>query len=227
MWASSARYDVLGQEKGIDLTKHGGFFVADHVVYDKADFTKEMKIEFKHSGLDFNNPDDRKQFIETNPKYSEEWKKIPHFWLQDAQGNIYDPSGYIQFVKTGLSSDLDKSRYQPAKQGVAEGKLVESIVEYHGLTMDVKIDGANVDIRALDGGKQIGYVVFDRDGDRLIALDLSVNREFQRQKIATKMYDYVKSLGFIIYRSPNQLSRGKLFWDNSRGEKVKVWENKK
>lgn len=215
------------KKKGIDLTKHGGFFVADHVVYDKADFTKEMKIEFKHSGLDFNNPDDRKQFIETNPKYSEEWKKIPHFWLQDAQGNIYDPSGYIQFVKTGLSSDLDKSRYQPAKQGVAEGKLVESIVEYHGLTMDVKIDGANVDIRALDGGKQIGYVVFDRDGDRLIALDLSVNREFQRQKIATKMYDYVKSLGFIIYRSPNQLSRGKLFWDNSRGEKVKVWENKK
>lgn len=111
------------KKKGIDLTKHGGFFVADHVVYDKADFTKEMKIEFKHSGLDFNNPDDRKQFIETNPKYSEEWKKIPHFWLQDAQGNIYDPSGYIQFIKTGLSSDLDKSRYEPAKQGVAEGQL--------------------------------------------------------------------------------------------------------
>jgi GNAT superfamily N-acetyltransferase len=118
----------------------------------------------------------------------------------------------------------NRGTYDPSNNIVKE-QLQESIVEYHGLTMDVKIDGANVDIRALDGGKQIGYVVFDRDGDRLIALDLSVNREFQRQKIATKMYDYVKSLGFIIHRSPNQLSRGKAFWDNSRGEKVKVWED--
>lgn len=102
-----------------------------------------------------------------------------------------------------------------------------NLVDFNGLRMDVKIDGATVDIRALDGDKQIGYVIFDRDGDRLIALDLSVNHEFQRQKIATKMYDYVKSLGFIIHRSPNQLSRGKLFWDKSRGEKGKVWENKK
>jgi len=106
--------------KGIDLTRHEGYFVADTVVYDKADFTKEMKREFIEQGLDFNDPTARKQFIESNPKYSEEWKKIPHYWLQDKQGNIYDPTGYIQFVKTGLSSDLDKSRYKPIRQGVAE-----------------------------------------------------------------------------------------------------------
>jgi len=109
--------------KGIDLTRHQGYFVADNVVYDKADFTKEMKREFIKQGLDFNDPTARKQFIESNPKYSEEWKKIPHYWLQDKQGNIYDPTGYIQFVKTGLSSDLAKSRYTLIRQGVAEGKL--------------------------------------------------------------------------------------------------------
>jgi hypothetical protein len=34
----------------------------------------------------------------------------------------------------------------------------------------------------------------------------------------------VKSLGFTVKRSDNQLSRGKLFWDKSRGEEAKVWE---
>jgi hypothetical protein len=156
-------------------------------------------------------------------------KLEPGAWAHIVRGNS----------KLGGALTLDDSRHEikmvaPGKyvldritKGVAEEIIRESIVEYRGLTMNVKIDGANVDIRALDGGKQIGYVVFDRDGDRLIALDLSVNREFQRQKIATKMYDYAKSLGFIIHRSPNQLSRGKAFWDNSRGEKVKVWENNK
>ena len=70
-----------------------------------------MKREFAKQGLDFNDPTARKQFIESNPKYSEEWKKIPHYWLQDKQGNTYDPTGHIQFVKTGLSTDLDKDRY--------------------------------------------------------------------------------------------------------------------
>ena len=99
------------KQKGLELTRFGGYFVADNVVYDKADFTKEMKREFVKQGLDFNDPTVRKQFIESNPNYSEEWKKIPHYWLQDKQSNVYDPSGYIQFIKTGLAQDLDKSRY--------------------------------------------------------------------------------------------------------------------
>jgi len=105
--------------QGIDLKRHDGYFVADNVVYDKLDFTKEMKRDFLKQGLDFNNPTARKEFIESNPEYSEEWKKVPHYWLQDNQGNIYDPTGYIQFIKTGLSSDLDSWRYMDVKS-VAE-----------------------------------------------------------------------------------------------------------
>lgn len=97
--------------KGIELKRQGGYFVADEVVYDKEDFTREMKKEFAQQGLNFNDSNARKQFIESNPKYSEEWKKVPHYWLQDARGEIYDPTGYIQFIKTGLASDLSKSRY--------------------------------------------------------------------------------------------------------------------
>ena len=99
------------KQKGLDLTRFGGYFVADNVVHNKADFTKEMKREFIQQGLDFNDPQSRKEFIESNPNYSEEWKKIPHYWLQDSQGNIYDPTGYIQFIKTGLAKDINSSRY--------------------------------------------------------------------------------------------------------------------
>jgi hypothetical protein len=98
--------------KGIKLNRVNGYFVADNVVYDKADFTKEMKHEFLQQGLDFNDPKSRQEFIASNPKYSKEWKKVPHYWLQDDQGTVYDPTGYIQFIKTGLAKDLDKSRYE-------------------------------------------------------------------------------------------------------------------
>jgi hypothetical protein len=99
------------KQKGLELNRFGGYFIADNVVYDKADFTKEMKREFIKQGLDFNDPTARKQFIKSDPKYSEEWKRIPHYWLQDKQGNIYDPTGHIQFIKTGLATDLNKDRY--------------------------------------------------------------------------------------------------------------------
>ena len=97
--------------KGPELQRYGGYFVADKVVYDKDDFTKEMKRDFLRHGLDFNDPAARKQFIESNPEYSDEWKKIPHYWLQDQNGNVYDPTGPIQFIKTGLAKDLAKTRY--------------------------------------------------------------------------------------------------------------------
>ena len=99
------------KSRGIELQRYEGYFTADSVVSDKADFTRDMKKEFTSLGLDFNDADARKHFIKTNQKYAEEWKQIPHYWLQDSSGEIYDPTGYIQFIETGLARDLDKSRY--------------------------------------------------------------------------------------------------------------------
>lgn len=104
---------------------------------------------------------------------------------------------------------------------ITESKLVKYDDQ---LSLDVKVDGQTVDIRAIVDGKQVGSVVFDRDGKTLIADMLEVVGEYRRQGIATKMYDYVKSLGFTVKRSDNQLSRGKLFWDKRKGEDVNVWE---
>lgn len=102
--------------------------------------------------------------------------------------------------------------------------LIEDIVEFNGLQLDTKVDGANVDIRALASGKQVGYVVFDRDGNTLVPDDLAVDERFQGQGIAKTMYDYVKSLGFKIEASPDQTEAGKGFWEKHRGEE-RVWES--
>lgn len=99
------------------------------------------------------------------------------------------------------------------------------IVEYEGIKLNVGIDGQNIDIRALrPDGHQIGYVVFDRDGQTLVPDDLSVDEKYQGQGIAKVMYDYVKSLGFRIEASPDQTEAGAGFWEKHRGEE-RVWED--
>ena len=100
------------------LSQHGvkglkrveGYFKADSVVYDKADFTTEMKREFLASGGNWNNANDRKQWIE-NSKYADQWKFVPHYWVEDSRGNIYDAVGEEQFIKTKLAKDLSIDRY--------------------------------------------------------------------------------------------------------------------
>lgn len=108
---------------------------------------------------------------------------------------------------------------------ITKTNLVEARVRYEDLVLDYRIDGANVDIRAIVDGKQIGYVIFNRDGKLLIPDDLAVDAEYRGRGIAKKMYDWVKSLpqGFRIIRG-DQTSMGKKFWDKNRGEGVNVWE---
>ena len=100
----------FAKKQGIELHRVRGYFKADSIVYDKADFTSVMKKEFKDSGLNFNLDSDRKKWIEQS-KYFKEYHEIPHYWTIDSKNKIYDPSGYLQFVNTGLSKDLNKSRY--------------------------------------------------------------------------------------------------------------------
>lgn len=114
-----ACYDLIHHAEKKHNTKLNlvkGHFHADHAVHEKGDFTKHMKDEFKKTGKDFNNKEHRKDFIENHPKHSIENKKIPHYWTKDEKGNIHDPSGHAQFVKKGLSKDLDKSRYHENKE---------------------------------------------------------------------------------------------------------------
>ena len=112
-----------------------------------------------------------------------------------------------------------------AKEIITKTNLVEARVRYEGLVLDYSIDGANVDVRAIVDGKQVGYVIFNRDGRTLFPDDLAVDAEYRGRGIAKKMYDWVKSLPqrFEIIRG-DQTAMGKRFWDKNRGEHVDVWE---
>lgn len=97
------------ESHGIPAQRVQGYFKCDIQVHNKRDFTKEMKIEFLESGLDFNSKSDRLSWL-ANSKYSEEWRLCPHYWVE-CEGQIFDPSGEAQFIASGLASDLDENRY--------------------------------------------------------------------------------------------------------------------
>lgn len=107
-----------------------------------------------------------------------------------------------------------------ASEFITESK----IVHYDGIDLDVSVDGASVIIHAVSNGKQLGYVVFERDGNDLNPLDLSVDERFRNQGIAKTMYDYTKSLGFKIKASVDQTEAGRAFWHKHRPGKY-VWED--
>lgn len=100
----------FAKERGIELKRIEGFFHADKVASEKNDFTPEMKDEFLDQGGNFNDAEEREEWVE-NSKYSDQWKFIPHYWLEDDKGTIYDPVGQEQFIDMGLAKDLNKERY--------------------------------------------------------------------------------------------------------------------
>lgn len=93
----------------IESERIKGHFKCDIPVHDKEDFTAAMKFEFRQSGLDFNNPKDRLNWIKES-SYFQEWLLCPHYWVE-VDGEIFDPSGKAQFIDTGLSLSLDIHRY--------------------------------------------------------------------------------------------------------------------
>lgn len=98
------------QKEGVEARRVFGWFFCDEFLHDKKDFTLDMIEDLKDNGLDFDNKEDRKSYIKL--KMGDEWKKCPHYWVV-AKGQILDPSGYAQFVLSGLASDLSKERYLP------------------------------------------------------------------------------------------------------------------
>ena len=113
------------KSKGIkDLKRINGYFKADIPVSSKNDFTREMKQEFLNDGGDWNNAKERFKWI-SNSKYAEQWKHIPHYWVEDSNGKIYDPTGQQQFIDAGYAKDLNPDRYVLTDIGenYADGKV--------------------------------------------------------------------------------------------------------
>lgn len=97
--------------------------------------------------------------------------------------------------------------------------------EFHGLNMKLKVDKWDLTLYALDDwDNEIGHVSMNiGDMEELDPQDLFVKDKYRGQGVAKVMYDYLKSKGYEIHRSPDQTDDGKHFWDKNRGEET-VWE---
>lgn len=99
------------KSKGIEgLKRINGYFKADIPASSKRDFTREMKQEFLNDGGNWDSDKERFDWI-SNSKYAEQWKHIPHYWVEDTNGKIYDPVGQQQFIDTGYAKDINPDRY--------------------------------------------------------------------------------------------------------------------
>lgn len=75
-------------------------------------------------------------------------------------------------------------------------------------------------------GKELGNVEFQKLGPYLlVAHRLEVDERYQRQGIASEMYDAVRDEGYTIQRSNDQTDAGKSFWDKHKGEDEDIWES--
>lgn len=61
-------------------------------------------------------------------------------------------------------------------------------------------------------GAECGWVNFEKKGDKLEALDLSIQPAHRRKGIATEMYKFARELGNDIAPSSLQTGMGKQFW---------------
>ena len=113
------------ESKGIKgLKRIDGYFKADIPVSSKRDFTREMKQEFLNDGGNWDNAKERFDWINSS-KYAKQWKYIPHYWVEDTNGKIYDPSGQQQFIDAGYAKDLNSDRYtlSDMQENYADGKV--------------------------------------------------------------------------------------------------------
>jgi GNAT superfamily N-acetyltransferase len=104
------------------------------------------------------------------------------------------------------------------EQGVAEG-----LENFNGIDIDMDIEGDEIMVRAMAGGKELGHVLFVDEGEYLMPQDLEVDERYHGQGIAATMYNYVKSKGYKIRRSGQQTDAGTGFWNKHKPGK-NVWE---
>ena len=112
------------------------------------------------------------------------------------------------------------------QQGVAEDTKEGNGTTEHFNGIDVYFedyDNGEILVQAMAGGKELGYVLFVEEGKYLVPEELEVNEKYRSQGIAKTMYDYVKSKGYTIKRSPDQTDAGAGYWDKHRPGQ-EVWE---
>ena len=109
------------------------------------------------------------------------------------------------------------------KQFILEQKPKVIPLDNH-IHLKIYSDSQDIDVRVYYSNEedQIGYAIFDRDGNNLTAKDIAIDSPHRGRGIGKKIYDTLKRDGFKIYKSNDLLPDGERFWKRWRGDKT-VW----
>lgn len=112
-----------------------------------------------------------------------------------------------------------------AKEFIVEYKQYP-LEQFQGLNMKLIVDAHELFLYALDDwDNELGHVRMNiGDGEELDPQDLFVKEKARGQGVAKVMYDFLKTHGYEIHRSPDQTDAGAHFWDKNRGQEGNVWE---
>lgn len=135
---------------------------------------------------------------------------------------------YVDLSDLDEPEDIDEtvndklfwSGYQKEKP-IPGGYILVASAGYvgYGAKPDFKSNQFRIVAKSPKGG-EIGWVNFEKQGDHLEALDLSIQPEHRRKGIATEMYRFARSLGNDIQPSKLQTASGKLFWNKDHSKEV-------
>lgn len=102
-------FTKYAKDRGYQVKQVYGDFKVDNPEYHIEDFTEIERVNMVIQGLDPRVEADRVKYAIKN-NLVDELKLVPHYW-NEINGQIVDFTAEAQFVKTGLASDTDRSRY--------------------------------------------------------------------------------------------------------------------
>jgi hypothetical protein len=92
--------------------------------------------------------------------------------------------------------------------------MLEIVITHEPMLFGIIVSARLNEKNYFNSGKEVGYARFVENGNGThSATTIFVYPEHRRQYIATRIYEYVESLGITITPAAVQSDLGKIFWD--------------
>jgi hypothetical protein len=105
----AAEFEEFAEKNGFYAPRVFGTFTLDKIDLNIKNFYKSELLDMQREGLNSHNKEDRLAYVKQH-HLENELKSSPHAW-NEYKGKIIDFSGFNQFVKSNLASNLNSNRY--------------------------------------------------------------------------------------------------------------------
>lgn len=148
-------------------------------------------------------------------------------------GNRYDSKNRNPFPKGSTQHQAYEQGHEEGKsdwweqdqQGITESSIHKYNNEEFRVTKITDAEFAGFKVEYLNSwGSPIAFADFAKDGKDVEVRKVEVDSDSRGQGFASLIYNFVKSQGFTIHRSPDQTAAGKRLWDTRKSKETNVWE---